>query len=107
MTFREAKQSFAEIGRGYDAALAGLELSVVLLHKGKTLDARSEAYEAVSMFQALGIEREAYMSVILVREIFELKRASPELIQSIADYLRRAQVDPDTPYSPPGSLRLH
>lgn len=105
-TYREVKQGYAELGRGYEASITRLDLAAALLHLGNTADARHEAGEAVKMFLALGIEREAYMSVLLVREIFEMRRANPGLIQSIADYLRRAQLDPDTPYSPSGSLQL-
>lgn len=104
--FREVQEGFASTRRGYDAALAGLELTAVLLHLRKTAEARHEAFGAVNMFLALGIEREAYMSVLFVRQIFELRRANPGLIQGVADYLRRAQLDPDTPYSPSGSLQL-
>ena len=106
MIFREVQQGFVGTGRGYDAALAGLELTAVLLHLRQTADARHEALKAVNMFLALGIEREAYMSVLFVRQIFELRRANPPLIQGVADYLRRAQLDPDTPYSPSGSLQF-
>ena len=106
MIFREVQQGFASTGRGYDAALAGLELTAVLLHLRQTADARHEAFKAVNMFLALGIEREAYMSVLFARQIFEMRIANPGLIQGVADYLRRAQLDPDTPYSPSGSLQL-
>ena len=105
-TYHEVKQGYADLGRGYEAAITGLDLAAVLLHLGKTADARHETYEAVGMFLALGIEREAYMAALFVRQIFELRREDPGLIQRIADYLRRAQLDPDTPYSPSGSLQL-
>lgn len=105
-TFREVRDGFVRVGRGYHAAIAGLDLAAVLLHLKQAAEARYEANEAVRMFKAVGIEREAHVAVVIAREAFEMRFANPGLIQGIADYLRRAELDPDTPYSPSGFLRL-
>jgi tetratricopeptide (TPR) repeat protein len=105
-TFREVKQGFFELGRKYHAAIASLDLAEVLLRRGRWVEAKEEALEAIQVFQALKIGLEAYASVILLREYFELRMVTPSLIQEIAGHLRRAEYDPGAPFMPPPSLRL-
>ena len=104
--FREVKQGFLELGRNYHAALASLELAGSLLRRGRWVEAKEEALEAFAVFTALRIELEAYASVLMLRESFELRMVTPALIQEIAGHLRRAEHDPAAPFTPPPSLRL-
>lgn len=95
--FREAKQGFLELGRKFHSAIASLDLAEVLLRLGRWVEAKEEALEAIELFKALNIGLEAYASVILLREAFELRRVTPSLIVEIADHLRRADYDPTPP----------
>jgi len=104
--FREVKRDFLELGRKYHSAIASLDLAEVLLRRGRWVEAKDEALEAIKVFQALNIGLEAYASVILLREYFELRMVTPELVQQIAGHLRRAEYDPGAPFMPPPSLRL-
>jgi tetratricopeptide (TPR) repeat protein len=104
--FREVKRDFLELGRKYHSAIASLDLAEVLLRRGRWVEAKEEALEAIQVFQALKIGLEAYASVILLREYFELRMVTPALIQEITDHLRRAEYDPGAPFTPPPSLRL-
>jgi tetratricopeptide (TPR) repeat protein len=103
---REAKQGYNELGRKYHAAITSLDLSEVLLRRGRWVESKEEALEAIKVFQALKIGLEAYASVILLREYFELRMITPELIQEITGHLRRAEYDPGAPFTPPPSSRL-
>lgn len=104
--FREVKQDFIELGRTYHAALAGLDLATALLHRRKSAEAKEEALDAIKMFLSLRIGPEAFASVIVLRQCFEMRIATPALVQEVTDYLRRAEYDPDTPFIPSASLRI-
>lgn len=104
--FREVKQGYSELGRKYHAAITSLDLATVLLRRGRWVEAKEEALEAVQVFQKLKIEQEAYASLIVLRECFELRLATPAMIQEVADHLRRAEYDPHTPFTPPLSFRV-
>lgn len=104
--FREVKRDFLELGRRYHSAIAALDLAEVLLRRGRWVEAKEEALEAIEVFQALKIGREASAAVLLLRENFELRKVTPALIQEVATRLRRAEHDPDAPLTPPPSLRL-
>ena len=104
--FREVKQDFIEIGRIYHAALAGLDLATVLLHRRRSAEGKEEALDAIQMFLSLQIAPEAFASVIVLRQCFEMRIATPALVQDVTDYLRRAEYDPDTQYIPSASLRI-
>jgi len=103
--FREVKQGFLELNRSYLAALASLELAGALLRRGRWVEAKDEALEAIAMFKALRIEVEAYASVLVLRESFELRMVTPALLHEIAGPLRRAERDPVAALIPPPSLR--
>lgn len=70
------------------------------------MEAKEEALEAVKVFQSLRIQQEAYASLIVLRECFELRLATPAMIQEVADHLRRAEYDPRAPFTPPPSFRV-
>lgn len=104
--FREVKQDFFELGRKYHAVIASLDLATVLLRRGRWVAAKEEALEAIKVCQGLGIAQEAYASLIVLRECFELGMATPAMIQEVADHLRRAEYDPHAPFTPPPSFRV-
>ena len=105
-TLREVKQGYIEVGRKYHAAITSLDLAEVLLRRGRWVEAKDEALEAIQVFKALHIGLEAYASVIILQEYIALRRVTPSLIQEVADHLRRAEYDPGAPFTPPPSLRL-
>jgi tetratricopeptide (TPR) repeat protein len=103
---REAKQGYSELGRNYHAAITALDLAEVLLRRGRWVDAKEEALEAVAVFKALRIGTEAYATVIVLRDYFELRMVTPAFIQETAAFLRRVEHDPAISFTPPPSLRL-
>lgn len=98
--FLEVRSEFERMGRGYDASLASLDLAAALLAQKKLLEAREVAFEAAKTFVSLGIDREALAAVVLLREIFEMGRATVGLVQDVAAFLRRAEFDPDARFDP-------
>ncbi|MFL6199147.1 MAG: hypothetical protein ACJ76J_08225 [Thermoanaerobaculia bacterium] len=103
--FREVKRDFLELGRPNHSAIASLDLAEVLLRRGRWVEAKEEALEAVQVFKALHLGPEAYASVILLRECFERRIVTPAVIQEVAGRLRRAESELNAPLTAPPSLR--
>jgi tetratricopeptide (TPR) repeat protein len=100
LIFREAKQGLQELGRAYDAALLSLDLAGVLLGQGKAVEAQQVVQEAAKVFSALQIEREALVAVIMLRNAFEVQRATVALVKEVAAFVRRAENDPNARFEP-------
>ena len=89
LALREVKQGFADAGLDYKAALAGLELGAVLLRGGRTEAAITEGLAAVDVFLALGIAREAGVSVLLLKKGFEQRMADVTLLEHVINLLHQ------------------
>jgi transcriptional regulator with XRE-family HTH domain len=87
--------AFHEKHSPYDEAQAGVELAGLYLKKGRTADARRLVFQMAPVFKAKGVHIEAQKALALFRREVEMKRATPELAGRVADYLRRAQHDPE------------
>jgi tetratricopeptide (TPR) repeat protein len=97
---REAKQGYFDLGRNHQSAIAALDLAEVLLRRGRWVEAKEKALEAIAVFQALRIDLEVYAAVIMLRECFEMRLATPALIQEIIGHLRRAEHAQAVPFPP-------
>jgi tetratricopeptide (TPR) repeat protein len=93
-TFRALKPEFEEVGRPFDSALVSLHLASVLLIQGKSAEAARVALEAARVFKSLDIQREAFQAVILLRNAFEEQAATLEMVEEVAGFLRRIEIDP-------------
>jgi tetratricopeptide (TPR) repeat protein len=100
----DVKRGFAEAGLGYKAALAGLELGVVRLRRGRTDDAIAEVLAAVDVFQTLGIAREAAVSVLLLKKGCERRMADVALLEYVIGLLHRAEGPPAGRIEPPAPV---
>lgn len=103
---RDAKEGYMEVGRKYHAAITSLDLAEVLLRRGRWVEAKDEALEAIQVFKALNIGPESFAAIIILREYFELRMVTPAFIQAVADHLRRAEYDPDAPFTPSPSAQI-
>lgn len=92
--FREVMRDFTALGRHFLGALAALELSAALLIQGKSAEATQVALEAAAIFTSLQIQREAFQAVILLRNAFEEQAATLEMVEEVAGFLRRIEIDP-------------
>jgi tetratricopeptide (TPR) repeat protein len=88
------REGFAEAGLPYKAALAGLELGAARLRQGRLAEGEEVVREAVEVFIALRIRREAMAAVLVLKKACEARTATAALIESVADFLRRAEEDP-------------
>jgi len=94
MIFREVRQGLQEAGLGYKAALASLELAVVLDQAGRDEEVRGVILEAADIFLSLGVHREALAAMLVLRKASEQGVATPALLRSTLHFLIRAEHDP-------------
>jgi tetratricopeptide (TPR) repeat protein len=90
---REVVEGFAEANLVYKAALAGLELGMVLLRQEKPEAAAAEILTSADIFMSLGIGREASASVLLLRRAAEQRIVDAALIDYVAGVLRRSEAE--------------
>lgn len=89
---QEARDGFAAGGHLYDAALASLELTELLLESGRTREARRTAGETLPMFAGLDIRREAAAALAQLRRALREERKDTELSLSVALIRRIVEV---------------
>jgi tetratricopeptide (TPR) repeat protein len=93
-TFQQIRQEFDDAGRGYLAALTSLDLAKVWLRQGRTAEVRGLVAEALSTFQALGVEREALSALHMLQDALEREQAVMEILRLTGGILRRLQNEP-------------
>lgn len=103
--FREVKQGYFDLGRKYHAGITALDLAAVLLRRGRWVEAKEEALEAIEVFKAFHIGPEAYVSLVVLRQTFQMRMVTPAMVEEIAAHLRRAEYDPEAPFKSP-TLRI-
>lgn len=86
---QEVMLGFEEAGLPYKAALAGLELGLILFRRGRADDALEEVLAAVHVFQTLGIAREVNASLLLLRKAIDWEVLNIELLEYVIGQLRR------------------
>ncbi|HYO12709.1 MAG TPA: hypothetical protein VE685_05905 [Thermoanaerobaculia bacterium] len=87
--FREVQQDFLTREMGYDAALVSLDLARLYAQEGCKDELKRLATELMPIFEARDVHREAIVSLLLFQRACEEERVTVELIQQIADHLRR------------------
>jgi len=92
--FREVRQGFEEERLGYKAALASLELAVVLEQAGRDAEAREVVAEASDVFLSLGVHREALAAMLVLRKASEQGLSTPALLRSAIQFLIKAEHNP-------------
>jgi tetratricopeptide (TPR) repeat protein/DNA-binding XRE family transcriptional regulator len=96
----EVREDFNTREIPYDAALVTLELATLYLEDGRTGEVRLVASEIKWIFQAEGIEREALAALRLFYEAAEQEALTVELARRMANFLYRAQHDPELRFEP-------
>ncbi|HEX7181964.1 MAG TPA: helix-turn-helix domain-containing protein [Thermoanaerobaculia bacterium] len=94
-TLAKVCDDFAELGIAYDALLAALELAVLYLEEGRTVEVKDLAIRLAPFFKAQGVHREALAALQLFREAAQSETLTVELARQLADYLYRARHNPD------------
>lgn len=88
------REGFRTANMPYKASLAALELAMVYLRQGRTTEARAHVLDAVETLTTLGINREAFLGVLLLRRAFEQEVTSASFLQGLVGFLRRAEDNP-------------
>lgn len=96
----EVMLGFEEVDLPYKAALAGLELGLVMFRRGQTDRAIEEVLAAVQVFQTLGIAREVSASVLLLRKAIDRELLDIALLEYVIDQLHRAENARGGPFEP-------
>jgi tetratricopeptide (TPR) repeat protein len=91
---RTIRESALDLNLAYDSALASLDLAAVLLAQRKAREATEEVKVASKIFIALRIDREAFMTVIMLRTACEMQLATQTMVEGVAKFLRRLENDP-------------
>jgi tetratricopeptide (TPR) repeat protein len=92
--FREAIVGFEEVGLPIMAGIESLDLSAALLAQSKASEAEAVALRAVETFTCLEIQHEALQAVILLRNAFQVQKATREMVEEVARFLQRIEIDP-------------
>jgi len=82
VAFRTVRREFIRLKLPMHASLAGLELCSIWLQEGRTDEARTVVEETLATFLALGIEREALASLVLLDEAVRQEQATVELAKA-------------------------
>jgi tetratricopeptide (TPR) repeat protein len=98
--FLEVKQAMEEVGKGFAVALATLELALVHMHQSRLAESNKEATEAGEVFRSLGVHRELLVALGVVQRSFEIGIATVPLLESVVEYVRRAEHDPGVRFEP-------
>ena len=101
--FREVQAGLTGAGLKFQSALASLDLADVLLNRKEAAEAREIILQAVEVFKGLGIDRERFMAVVLLRYAVEQGTAAFALAEMLAEviaFLRRAEHDPNARFEP-------
>jgi len=90
-SLREVRDRFVSLGIAYDAALATLELAVVLAEQGRTAEVKALAAESAPIFAAQRVERERLGALALFRQAAEEERLTTALARKLVSDLQRAR----------------
>ncbi|HEX5759112.1 MAG TPA: hypothetical protein VF121_07955 [Thermoanaerobaculia bacterium] len=90
-SFRAARDGFLAHKLFYTAAVAALDLGVLLLRRGRTAEARALVLETVDTFTFYQIEREANMALLLLTEAARQDRLTITILKSAAADLAKIQ----------------
>ncbi len=101
VAFRETREGFEELGHGFDAALASLDLASVYVQQGRAADLRQVAEETLAVFQAHHSEQEMLAALLALRDAARMDRAELQLVQEVSGFLKRARTNPALRFSPP------
>jgi tetratricopeptide (TPR) repeat protein/transcriptional regulator with XRE-family HTH domain len=90
-TLREVCDEFLEREIAFDAALATLELAVLLAEEGRTEEVKALAEQTAPIFAAQGVERERLGALTLFQKAAEEQRLTAALAGQLLVDLRRTE----------------
>jgi tetratricopeptide (TPR) repeat protein len=97
---RQVRTDFADRKMPYDAALATLDLAVLLLEEGRAVEVQALAPEMAPIFASLEVHREALAALRLFWRAVEKDQATAELGRRLVRFLERARFDTGRTHAP-------
>ncbi len=94
----EARDTFADSGMGYDAALVSLDLALMYAQRGRTSEVKQLASEMVSIFKSRDVHREAHAALLVFQKAAAAEKANLKMLEGIAGYLKQARNNPELQY---------
>ncbi|HEV7668698.1 MAG TPA: hypothetical protein VGS22_09250 [Thermoanaerobaculia bacterium] len=82
VAFRDVRREFGRLKMPVYASHAGLELCAIWLQEGRTTEAKAMVEETLATFLALGIEREALASLVLLDAAVRQEQATVKLVKA-------------------------
>jgi tetratricopeptide (TPR) repeat protein len=101
VAFREVREAFLDLRLDHEAALASLDLAGVLLRQRKNAEVRSLAEEMLAVFRSREIHQEAMAALLFFWQAAREEKAGTGLVETVADFLKRARNDPALRFAPP------
>jgi tetratricopeptide (TPR) repeat protein len=98
--FRDAKAGFLALKVDGHAALTALDLATVLMRQGKASEARKAAAQALQVFTQMRIPDTQVEALLVLAEALRAELLSAGLLQSVTEFMRRAEHDPKARYQP-------
>jgi len=96
--FQQVLRDFTNRKIPYDAALVGLELSVLNLEQGRATEVREVALGLAWIFTAEGVDEETLKAIALFYDAALQEAATIELSRRLVRYLDRASLQPGLPF---------
>jgi transcriptional regulator with XRE-family HTH domain len=98
--FQEVRTNFVTLNMPYDAALATMQLAVVLLEQGgRSAEVRALAAEAAPIFENERVPPEARKALDLFRRSVEEERVTLSFARRVSAYLELARREPALPFA--------
>jgi tetratricopeptide (TPR) repeat protein len=98
--FERARRVLHRRDLAFDYALVSLELALLLLEQGRTVEVSTLAGEMLWIFRAQGVEQEALAAIQLFCDAVKRGTATVELARQVVKFLYRAQHDPALRFVP-------
>ena len=98
----QVRDEFSALAMPYDTALATMELAVLYQEEGRSAEVKELAVRLAWVFHAEGVEREALAALRLFCEAAREESLTVALARQIADFLYRAQHDPELKFDARG-----
>jgi tetratricopeptide (TPR) repeat protein len=98
--FEKAQHTFSVHRIAFDAGLVSLDLAIIHIEEGRTVEVARLAEDMLEVFRAQRVHREALAAVALFCEAARQGAATLELAQRVRDYLERARRNPRLRFEP-------
>jgi tetratricopeptide (TPR) repeat protein len=98
--FLQVRDAFLAAELPYDAALVGMELAALYASQGRHADLRELAEDLTPVFFSYHLHRDALAALAFFVQAAQREGASMEVVERVADYLKRSRHDPGLPFQP-------